>query len=101
MRVCWFVTVGLVTLALAGCASYSWIKPGMTQEEWQRDSYECQRDANLLPASPLPYYPYPSYMPYGGQAQSQIAAIQAQDAARRQATLEACLQSKGYTRVTN
>jgi hypothetical protein len=98
MRVGRFVTAGLVTLALAGCASYSWIKPGMTREEWQRDSYECQRDANLLPASPLPYYP--SYMPYG-QAQSQTAAIQAQDAARRQATLDACLQSKGYTRVTN
>lgn len=35
--------MGLVTLT--GCAQIVWNKPGATQQDFQRDSYQCERDA--------------------------------------------------------
>ena len=32
-------------LALCGCAKTFWVKPGATQQDFARDSYECERDA--------------------------------------------------------
>jgi hypothetical protein len=38
-------------LLVAGCAgSQTWAKPGGTQADLDRDTYECERDARMLPS---------------------------------------------------
>ena len=56
---------------LAGCASFYWVKPGTTQEQFTRDSKDCEGQATVSPA-----------------------------AARsvEQSTYRDCLTGKGYTR---
>ncbi len=34
----------LVLLISSGCARFVWIKSGATQQDFARDSYECERD---------------------------------------------------------
>jgi len=36
--------LGLVMASLAGCASYTWVKPGVTPQDFTRDAYLCERD---------------------------------------------------------
>jgi hypothetical protein len=36
--------LGLVVALLTGCASYAWYKPGITQQDFARDTYLCERD---------------------------------------------------------
>ena len=31
-------------LGLGGCARFYWTKPGFNQADWNRDTYECERD---------------------------------------------------------
>jgi hypothetical protein len=39
-------------LSLVGCASYQWVKPGASKQDFSRDQYECQSDAaRLYPAA--------------------------------------------------
>jgi len=38
------VTLILSTVGIAGCATV-WEKPGATQADFNKDSYECERDA--------------------------------------------------------
>lgn len=38
------IFAAIVCLALAGCTTYRWAKPGATEADLQRDSYECERD---------------------------------------------------------
>ncbi len=45
-----FVTAALLILMLAGC-SMTYTKPGLTQEEFNRDRYACQRDADAASSS--------------------------------------------------
>lgn len=45
-------TVALAVLALTGCAEPDmWVKAGTTQVDYQKDSYECERDARMSAAS--------------------------------------------------
>jgi hypothetical protein len=38
----------VVTLALAGCYEAKWaIPPGVSQAQYERDKYECDRDAKM------------------------------------------------------
>lgn len=39
-----FFAAAACMLVLAGCAPVYWSKPGFSQAEWNRDSYECERD---------------------------------------------------------
>ena len=35
----------LMLLAVPACAQVYWTKPGFNATDWQRDNYECERDA--------------------------------------------------------
>jgi len=74
------VPCALIVLALTGCASYSWTKPGVAEMELKRDQYECWARAQSLPPRPTVLDPV-------------------RDAAPRQAVFERCLEAKGYARV--
>lgn len=39
------LTLAAVALALSACASGRFVKPGATAQDWNQDSYECERDA--------------------------------------------------------
>ena len=38
------LTLGVGALLLAGCARFVWVKSGASQQDFQRDTYECERD---------------------------------------------------------
>lgn len=41
-----------MALVVGGCASYQWVKPGASQQDFSRDQYECQSEAaRLYPAA--------------------------------------------------
>jgi hypothetical protein len=44
MKIHMFGTIALVT-SLIGCAPLEWQKPGVSQGDFRRDSYECEKDA--------------------------------------------------------
>jgi hypothetical protein len=39
------LVVVLVAFSLTGCARYVWTKAAFTEQEFNRDSYECEKDA--------------------------------------------------------
>ncbi len=43
--------VAILLGGLTGCAQYYWSKPGSTEEEFQRESRECAREASPTPAA--------------------------------------------------
>jgi len=74
---------------LAGCAAPTqhWAKAGATQADLDRDTYECQRDANMIPSR---------QSPYGGY----VALVRdMQDQEYRVQFSEQCLKSKGWRKV--
>lgn len=84
--------VAALALALSGCAGH-YSRPGLTDEDWQRDRYECTYAANALPRTPqtvmrgaygVPIYSDPT-LGWG-------------DALLSRQTLDACLKARGYTR---
>ena len=45
-------TVSCLSIGLLGCAEYRWHRPGVTQAEFNRDSYACQMEvARAFPAA--------------------------------------------------
>jgi len=78
-------------LALSGCAqqrSTAWYKQSLTQQEWARDRYECQRDATYT-STPQQIYGPLGYgmigsMPVGGGTRID------------QSLYSRCLQARGY-----
>lgn len=40
--------IACLALSVGGCASYQWVKPGASQQEFSRDRYECQAEAARL-----------------------------------------------------
>ena len=106
--------LGVVVAALVGCSGPMWIiPPGGTDQQFRRDSYECERDAAMLPASPrsapLPpsytgqVYPGGAYtvtpQPNPGQGFQDLSAALG-DRAQREGLLARCLESKGYRKAT-
>jgi hypothetical protein len=56
-----FLTMVTALFALSGCAQYQWMKPGATEQDFQRDNYACMRDS-LQQAPPV----YQTIDPTGG-----------------------------------
>ena len=107
-------TALLSLLVLGGCAEPVWIRPPqMSQQDFQRHAYECERDAEMLPAMPRPAAPPPTYSGYvspggyytatprpdPGQGLQDLAAVLG-DRARRDSMFERCLEAKGYRKAT-
>jgi uncharacterized lipoprotein YehR (DUF1307 family) len=44
------ILVTIVIFSVTGCGSKHWYKPDMTEEQFKRDSYECERDVALAQA---------------------------------------------------
>ena len=71
------ISIGLLAIGvLTGCSDQVWVKAGMTQAEYQKDSYECGQSAGMSTSS------------YGS---SLDAAQQAKTAKSR------CMTARGYT----
>ena len=75
----------LTALICAGCAAPTWTKPGLTQAEFLRDRYECERDSELVGAMPTG--------PYGGLI---LATAQVGLLARKREMKDMCMRAKGY-----
>ena len=71
------ISIGLLAIGvLTGCSDQVWVKAGMTQAEYQKDSYECGQSAGLN---------------VGSSGSSLDAAQQAKGAISR------CMTARGYT----
>lgn len=69
-----------VTVTLVGCGSTTWTRPDLTASDFERDRYECVRDAEI--ASPrLPY---------------RDGVYQLGAARRRDQVFAMCMQARGY-----
>jgi hypothetical protein len=66
------LTTVLFTVGCGG--SMRWSKPGMTQEQWKRDYFECDRDVTLMVKDTPAIFRYNTL-------------------------LQQCLEGRGYTRV--
>jgi len=79
----WKILAGVVILLgvvlVTGCGvtltQGDWTKPGMTDQQWRKDSYECERDARSVAGT-------------GGRETFGVA----------QRLAEKCLAARGYTR---
>jgi hypothetical protein len=72
------VVLLLLVLSTTGCARAYWTKAGFNQADWNRDSYECERDMRQS----------------GYYGTGLFGALNAQNFEER------CLVAKGYYRVT-
>lgn len=89
-----------VILLLSGCAT-TWSKPGLDVDQFERESYGCERDiAYLPPTQPAQLTPSWGPAPDGGlgQALANIGAMFATIGARRD-MYERCMQALGYEKV--
>lgn len=103
------VALGLVVVFWTGCAEpvrYGWAHPGGTAN-FERDRYECLRDAAMVPQVAAPAGPPPSYPTSGGftAGWQHAEAVAAYNAAVGQAQSQQalalqlfgmCMQSRGY-----
>ncbi len=81
-------TALLLAWGLSGCATEPvyWYKPGFTQQEFTRDTYECERDTRAV--LPAPYIPpgqeqYWGWYGLGHQGQ-------------QQGFFQRCMEARGY-----
>ena len=72
------VAVVLLAITVAGCTRTYWTKPGFNQADWNRDSYECERDMRQS----------------GYYGAGLVGVINAENFQER------CLVAKGYHKVT-
>ena len=73
----------VLALMVTACATYyEWTKPGMTELDGHRDSYECQKDARAPTSGGWA-------TPYGGSYSSDVEVDLN--------LYVACMQSRGYT----
>jgi hypothetical protein len=88
-------------LIIMGCAqNHVWTKPGITQDQFRKDLYECERDIMGFPYPPN----YPSSVYTSNPDANLIAAskdlenagLQLAHNARRQEMFIRCMESKGY-----
>lgn len=72
------LVLGAMALVFGGCAETVWVKPGATQSDFNRDSYECERDARMSAGS------------FGGGIGGAIEA---------RGFMERCMGVRGYTKT--
>ena len=89
------VAIPLAVL-VSGCTTY-WTKPGLIEAEFQRDSYECERDARMLPRTPQSIS-VPQYSWGPGAPVYSDPTLGWADVAARQRLFERCMNAKGYTK---
>ena len=103
----------ILLVLLGGCADTLWMRPrGLTVQDFQRDAYGCRRDAEMLPSTPVPAAPPPTYTGYVGQGYytatpqpdpgqgfRELGAVLG-DQARRQSLFDHCLEARGYWKAT-
>lgn len=95
------LVVLLIMVANTGCSSV-WTKPGVTESEFRRDCYECQRDAAMVGQAPAPYRPaIYANTPYGTMQSSSddLMALSHNmgQLSARENMFDRCMQSKGYS----
>lgn len=79
--------IGLAAiLVLTGCADKHWAKPGATAQEFNRDSYECAREARQSVAR------------WGGGIVGMINQPKDDESVNKE-LYRACVQARGYERV--
>lgn len=83
--------VALACLLAACSPTYS--KYGVTQAEWDRDAYECQREALGSPRAQQSAYRGPSNVPIYADP-----TLGWMDAAIASKLLDACMRARGYVR---
>lgn len=87
------IALGLMLTLIACSQPMSWTKPGATAAEFDRDAYECERDARMIP--PGGYSPRVPMATTGfGQALSHGA--EARNAREFQ---DRCMRARGYSLV--
>jgi hypothetical protein len=95
MRVALLVVA--LALLLSGCATYSWVGPGVPPEIVQRDSEECREQARRLVTWTLmdddPFFWGPGRYRFGGMGPMTSGLAMEQDVHDR------CMRGKGYTLV--
>ena len=86
----------LVGALLAGCASQErWVKNGATQDDFYRDSYQCQTEAaRIYPAAPADSQPIST----GRYAVLNMAPVAS--ASNRAQAARACLLARGWRPVS-
>ena len=72
----------LTVIVLGGCAQYGWYKDGVSQQEANRDRYECLQEAQQRVSGA-------QVGPYGGTAASTVVT--------NQDLYNACAAARGYT----
>lgn len=112
LRPCGIWLAGITAATLIGCSGPTWIIPlGGSQQQFQSESYECERDAAMLPAPAAPTPLPPSYsgtvspggfytvtpQPNPGQG-FQDLSIALGNRAQRQGLFDRCMTSKGTER---
>jgi hypothetical protein len=90
----------IALLLVAGCTT-TYTKPGLTQSEWDRDTYACEAGSMGVPAGVAVYAPNPGAPGWAG-VESQGGALMnaSQNLIQRgqQARLyKACMKARGYT----
>ena len=90
----WLIPLALVVAAfyLAGCSPV-YGKPGLTQEEFNRDAFECQYASQSIPRTPQSMYRGAMGVPvYSDPSLGWF------DAANSRRMLDMCMKARGYTR---
>ena len=99
-----YIFITIFSLVVLGCSqNLVWTKPGLIQEQFRKDLYECERDIMGLPYPPN----YPSSVYVDNPSANLIAAgkdlenagLQLASNARRQKMFIRCMESKGYNLV--
>ncbi len=92
-RLALLLVILFVGVISSGCTTY-WYKPGVTEQEFARDSYECERDARMLPRTPQSI----TRGAYGQTIYSD-PTLGWGDVAAQAGMFERCMAAKGYTKT--
>jgi hypothetical protein len=89
----WLLPLAAALLVVSGCGGPVYSKPGLTQAEGDRDSYECWRESQMLPRTPQSITRGP-----GGALIYADPSLGLGDLALSQKMLDMCMRARGYTK---
>jgi len=86
------IIFSLLAVCFLSACSQAWIKPGASNEEFYRDSYQCERDAAMIP------YPSSAYSNSPSQPGDKFFALSDDltRLSRKNQLYDRCMQSKGW-----